>query len=109
MIRAPKVTANLAFNYEVETSAGLFNAYVSGHYNSGLKYDPAGIGVQRHYATVDTELSFAPSAVKGLRVVLWGRNLTNKRYASGILTSALAIGVQYADPLTFGGRLEFAF
>jgi iron complex outermembrane receptor protein len=109
MIRAPKVTGNLALNYEVETAAGLFNAYVSGHYNSGLKYDPAGVGVQRHYATLDSEISFEPASIKGLRIVLWGRNLTNKRYLDGILTSAFAIGAEYADPRTFGGRLEFSF
>ena len=82
---------------------------MSGHYNSGVKYDPAGVGRQSSYATVDAELAFSPSAIKGMRAVLWGRNLTNKAYASGILTSAFAVGVQYADPRTFGGRLEFEF
>jgi iron complex outermembrane recepter protein len=109
LIRSPKWTANAALNYEVETSAGTFGAYVAGNYNSGLKYDVAGIIAQKRYALLDAELSFKPDFLKGLRVVVWGKNLTDKRYIQSVLTSGFVQGASYADPRTFGVRGEFSF
>ncbi|PXA82866.1 hypothetical protein DMC47_45230 [Nostoc sp. 3335mG] len=109
LIRSPKWTANAALNYEVETGAGTFGAYVAGNYNSGLKYDVAGIIAQKRYALLDAELSFKPDFLKGLRIVVWGKNLTDKAYIQSVLTSQFVQGASYADPRTFGVRGEFSF
>ena len=109
LIRAPKWTANAAINYQVETGAGTFAAYVAGNYNSGINYDAAGIIRQRRYALLDGELSFAPEGLEGVRLVLWGRNLTNKAYIQSVLTSQFVQGASYADPRTYGVRAEFKF
>jgi iron complex outermembrane receptor protein len=109
LIRSPKWTANAALNYEVETGAGTLGAYVAGNYNSGLNYDVAGIIRQKRYALLDAELSFKPNFLKGLRLVVWGRNLTDKAYIQSVLTSSFVQGASYADPRTFGVRGEFAF
>jgi len=58
---------------------------------------------------LDAELSFSPEALKGLRVVLWGKNLTNHDYLQSVLESQLVDAVSYTDPRTYGVRLEFTF
>ena len=109
MIRSPKWSGNLAVNYEVETGAGKIGAYVAGNYNSGIKYDVAGIIRQREYALLDAELSYAPDGLNGVRLVLWGKNLTNKAYLQSVLTSQFVNGGSFADPRTYGVRAEFKF
>jgi iron complex outermembrane receptor protein len=109
MIRAPKWSGNLSANYEHDIGAGKIGAYVAGNYNSGIRYDAAGIIRQRAYALLDSELSFAPSGIEGLRFVLYGRNLTNKAYYQSVLTSQFVQGGSYADPRTYGARVEFSF
>ena len=109
LIRSPKWTANAALNYEVETGAGTLGAYVAGNYNSGLKYDVEGIIRQKAYALLDAQLSFKPDFLKGLRIVVWGKNLTNKAYFQSVLSSTFVQGASYADPRTFGVRGEFTF
>ncbi len=107
--RTPKYTANVAANYGLDTGAGRFSAYGSVFYNSGISYDPAGFVRQGRYTTVNGELSFAPDAVKGLRLVLWGKNLTDKSYLSSVLETNFVYGGSYAEPRTYGVRAEFQF
>ena len=109
LTRAPKLTGTASVNYGKDTNVGRFNLYLSGNYNSGLYYDANNRVHQGRYATLTTELSFMPDAIKGLRVVAYGRNLTNKSYISSALESQLGDLVSYADPRTYGIRVEFAF
>ena len=44
-----------------------------------------------------------------MRLVLWGKNLTNKAYLQSVLESALADASSYGEPRTFGVRAEFKF
>ncbi|TVV76258.1 TonB-dependent receptor [Sphingomonas solaris] len=107
--RAPKFSGNAAINYGVDTNAGRIAAFVNGTYNSGISYDAAGTVRQRRYALLDAELSFAPESIKGLRLVAWGKNLTNRDYLSSVLESQFVLGGSYNDPRTYGVRAEFAF
>jgi iron complex outermembrane recepter protein len=107
--RAPKFSGNATLDYRVDTSAGRFGANVSGTYNSGITYDAANEVWQKHYATLGANISFEPAAIKGLRLVLWGKNLTNKTYLSSELESQFVIGGTYAEPRTYGVRAEFVF
>ena len=45
----------------------------------------------------------------GLRVVLWGKNLTNKAYLQSVLESQLADASSYGEPRTFGGEVSVKF
>jgi iron complex outermembrane recepter protein len=64
---------------------------------------------QNSFATLDTELSFEPASMKGLRLVVSGKNLTDKAYLASLLQTDFADGVSYAEPRTFGVRAEFSF
>ena len=109
LIRAPKFTGNFMINYETDLDPGRFTAYLSAHYSSGYIYDPSGSLKQPKYAVLDSELSFSPKGIQGLRLVLWGRNLTNKTYYGGFFSSVFGFGGLLAAPRTFGGRIEYAF
>ena len=109
LLRAPKWTVTLSGNYEKETDAGTFGAFASFYYNSGQFLETSSRIYQSGYALIDGELSYAPATVPGLRVVLWGKNLTDKDYLAGALVTDFSDQVAYAEPRTFGVRAEFAF
>jgi iron complex outermembrane receptor protein len=109
LVRAPKVSGNFTINYETQLDPGKITAYLSAHYNSGYKYDPAGTLKQPKYATLDSEISFSPNALPGARFVIWGRNLTDKTYFGGFFSSVNGFGGLLSPPRTVGGRIEYAF
>ena len=99
----------MSANYEHEMSAGKFGAYVTLYYNSGQYIESFSRIFQDAYATVDTQLSFAPAALKGVNFVLWGKNLTDRNYLAGALITDFADAASYAEPRTYGVRAEFQF
>jgi iron complex outermembrane receptor protein len=110
MIRTPRWSMNGSVNYGHDIGdAGRAELFVSGYYASRVYYDANSRVSQAGYATMDAELSFAPTAIKGLRFVLWGKNLTDKIYLISVLEGAPADGVSFADPRTFGARIDYQF
>jgi iron complex outermembrane receptor protein len=109
LMRTPEWTANASFNWDHRMGAGELGFYVDASYNSGVYLDPLNRVHQKPYVLVDAELSFAPARIPGLRLVLWGKNLTNKAYLQSVLESQLADEASYGDPRTYGVRAEFSF
>lgn len=109
LLRAPKFSGNFSANYAIETSAGRIGAYGSLYHTSSYGMEPGNRIKQGAYTTFDGELSFVPSGIEGLRLVLWGKNLTNKAYLASTLTSTLGDVGSYAPPRTLGIRAEFGF
>lgn len=109
LLRSPKFSGNLGANYALETEAGKFNAFASFYYNSGFGMELSNRIRQERHATVDAEVSFAPSGLDGARFVIWGKNLTDKAIYSQVLASNLSDLASYAPPRTFGIRAEYAF
>ena len=88
---------------------GRLGAFASVYYNSGFGFEVSNRLWQRSYTTVNGELSFTPNAVKGLRLVLWGKNLGDSAYLMSVLADDLTDAGAYAEPRTFGVRAEYAF
>jgi iron complex outermembrane receptor protein len=109
MIRTPKFTGTLSANYEVETEMGQFGAYASLYYNDGFKWEVSGRIREKAHTTLDGELSYSPTSMENLRLVLWGRNLTDEDVKQSVLTSDFGDGVSYAPPRTYGVRAEYKF
>jgi iron complex outermembrane receptor protein len=107
--RMAKYQGNLNLSYTHDFSSGELGAYLSIAYNSRTTFDPIGNIVQGPVTTLNGELSFAPEFLKGLRLVLWGKNLTNKAYIVGVLATNYNNSATYAAPRQFGGRVEFKF
>ena len=107
--RSPKWSGALAANYQTEIEAGTVAANASLYYTDNYGVDPLGILKQGAYSTLSAELSFAPTSMPGLRLVAWGRNLTNTVYISQGQVNDFATSYALADPRTFGVRAEYAF
>jgi iron complex outermembrane receptor protein len=106
---APSWTGNASVDYTHEFSAGVFGLDVNGNYNSAFYFDPNNRVKQHPYALLNAELSFAPSALPGLRLILWGKNLTDHDYLQSVLETPFADAVSWSPPRTFGGRIEYKF
>lgn len=109
MIRSPKITGFLNADYRLQTSIGEFGAFGSVYYNDGYNMEVLGYVEQESFTLVNAELSFIPASMPSLRFVLWGDNLTDEDYLQSLLQSPFANGVSYADPRTYGGRIEWNF
>ena len=109
LLRMPKFSGNLALNYDKEMSAGEFTAYLSLAYQSKVRFDVVGLTGTKAYASLNGELGFSPAGVKGLRLVLWGKNLGNVHYILSNLQQAYGLYGVYGPPRQFGGRVEFKF
>jgi len=109
LVHAPKFTMNWSIDYLHEFSSGKFGLNLNGNYDAGYFFDPNNRIKQKPYALLNAELSFEPNFMKGLRLVLWGRNLTNHNYLQSVLETNFADAVSWAPPRQYGGRVEFRF
>jgi iron complex outermembrane receptor protein len=109
LVHAPKFTANWGINYEHEFSSGKFGLNFNGNYDAGFFFDPNNRIKQKAYALLNAEVSFEPNFLKGLRLVLWGKNLTNHNYLQSVLQTDYADSVSWGAPRQYGGRAEFRF
>jgi len=109
LVHAPKLTANASIDYNRQLSAGRLGLNVSGNYDAGIFHDANNRIEQRPYALLSSEVSFAPASLPDLRLVLWGRNLTDRDYLQSVLESPLGDVVSWAAPRTYGVRGEFSF
>ncbi len=107
--RAPKFAATASIDYGYDISAGRIGMNVSGNYNSGFPFDPNGHLRQRRYALVNAELSFVPASVPGLRVALYGKNLSDHDYIQSTLPTGFSDSTSWSPPRTYGVRAEFSF
>ena len=106
---APKFTANASVDYHHDFSAGRFGINAGLTYNSGFPFDVGGHINQKEYVLLGGEISFAPSGLDGLRLIVWGKNLTNRNYIAGSLPTTFGNSVAWAPPRQYGVRAEFKF
>jgi iron complex outermembrane recepter protein len=109
MLRSPRFSGNVSANYEIETSIGRFGAFASVFDTSSYYLEPTISILQSGYATVDGQVSYEPAGLRGLKLVLWGKNLNNRAYLNSVVISSFSDWVQYANPRTFGVRAEYSF
>lgn len=109
MLRSPKWSGNGSADLKVETTAGTFGAFATLEFSSSFGLEPTGLVRSGSFVRLDGSLSFAPAAVRGLRLIAWGKNLTNTTYLVTANVSNLASAVVPNDPRTFGMRAEYSF
>ena len=109
LLRSPEWSGSVSANYQTDIEAGRIGAYASLYFTDSFVLESTNRIVVDGYETLDAELSFAPNALKGLRLVAWGKNLTNKAYLNQAVVSTFADTVSYGAPRTYGVRAEYAF
>jgi iron complex outermembrane receptor protein len=112
IIGAPDWTANLGFKYARSTVVGALgaggNIYYSSAYAPG--YDDQLNGTYRYeqggYAVVNLNVSLQPDA--HWKVLLWGRNVTDRRVKIAYSGNPFGDSAVYAEPRTCGIKVEYS-
>lgn len=107
--RAPEWTASLAANYQSVINAGELGANASLYYTDDYTVDPLGLIPQDSYTTINIELSFSPASSPALRLIAWGKNLTDEAYFAQGQVNEFSTQISWADARTYGLRAEYSF
>ena len=109
MERAPEFTGTFSIDYHVETDIGLFNAHASLYHSSTVFLETSGRIRQKPYDILDLEMGYAPDSLPGLRLSVYGSNVTNEAYLVGALETPFGSVVPFAPPRQYGARIEYRF
>jgi len=108
MIRAPRWTFNLGFNWGREFIGGHLNLNSNLFYSSRVYFDFANLTSQKPYTLVSGELSWTTSDA-AWRFSIWTTNVTNSKVFREIRTAALATDFALEAPRRVGIGLERRF
>jgi iron complex outermembrane receptor protein len=109
MIKTPKTTGNLTASYDLDLPVGLVTFSGTESYSSSYFFDLLQRVTQGGYGTLNGNVFMAPTAVKGLRVGLFGRNLTNKAYFQSSLLGPSSDAPVFSAPREIGVSAGYAF
>jgi len=105
LLRSPEFTGNVTLDYSHETERGTIDASANLAYSSSVFHDY--LIRQKAYATLGGRAGYT-FGDSGMRIGVYGRNLTNKAYIGSTLLSGLGITASYARPREVGISLSFA-
>ncbi|MDX3911691.1 MAG: TonB-dependent receptor [Sphingobium sp.] len=105
---AAKFSGNVAANYKANVSGGELTASGNVYYNSGYYFESDNQLRQSRFAKLGASLNWRSAS--GIKIGVFGRNLTNRRTATFGATQAGGNPViAYADPRTYGATVGFEF
>ena len=109
--RSPKVSANLGFNYRLQTAIGPWVLSPNYSYHSSYYWDPDNQHRQSPVGLLDTTVSYSPMNSDNWTLRLWGKNLTDVRYYFNDTESAGASGTAavVAPPRTYGVSFNYKY
>ena len=108
LIRAPKLTLNLAAGYETDIGDDTLAFNVSYSHNSGFPWEPDNRLRQKSYDIFNANVSYT---LNGPQVTLrgWVKNLTDQLYYVQVSESAFGDRGRPAAPRTYGISIEKKF
>jgi len=109
MIRAPRTTFGVSFDYTAETEAGDIGFAGNVFHSAKYFWDFQNRLTQPAYTLVNGEISFSPAGEPGIRLSIWGRNLTNEIVYSQMTSTTTADVVGFERPRSYGGSVSFTF
>jgi iron complex outermembrane receptor protein len=106
--KAPRFSGNLTLEYGHPLFNGKTTVGSTYYYDSGFPWESGGRVRQLAYGTLAAEIAWTPASER-FRVMLWGKNLTNKNYLQSEFDTAGGDEVVYAAPRWFGvtGSVKF--
>jgi iron complex outermembrane recepter protein len=107
-VRSPTWTATLGASYEHDVGAGILSLNGNVFYSSKFYFDAPNRIVQDEYAIVNANIGLALHN-SGVKLTIWGKNLTNSKTIMSTNIGGLADGVSYAAPRTFGVQVGYTF
>jgi len=108
LIRAPRLTASGTLSYRKAMSGGTFDASTTVNYSSAFNLDITGTIHQHAYAALTAQMGYR-LADSGLRVGIFGRNLTNSDYLIAGFSSAGGFFGTPTSPRELGISINFSY
>lgn len=107
---APKVTANLGFDYTLETGGDSeWNVSADYFYNDGYYFEADNVIHQPSFHIVNAQLRYSPS--KSLAFRVWGKNLLDEKYSTRVFGFPGPQGYPYTPgaPAVYGVGVDVNF
>lgn len=105
---AAKFTFGLGGDYTVEAGTGKITFTADYYHNSGYFFEPDNFLHQGSYDLLSSQIRYAPT--DNLAVRIWGKNLTNSKYAQlAVAAGPAAFLYRPAPPRTYGIAVDFNF
>lgn len=108
MLVAPLWTGTLSGTYTKTLTPGVLEASASLYYSSSYRWEYTGRVQTPSYDLVNARLSFSPRN-SNFRYTLYGKNLTNRVYISGVTPSAETAVAFFGQPREVGLTIDYSF
>jgi iron complex outermembrane receptor protein len=108
MLRAPKLTATATLSYSADIAWGKLDASGTVYYSSAYDYDVRSVVRTKSYAILNGRIALTPVNSR-FQFSIFGRNLTNKAYIDGEISSNEGNTVHIAPPRQVGIGIDYAF
>jgi iron complex outermembrane receptor protein len=109
VIRAPRFTFGLNGDYSHDVGHGSIGISGNLFYSGRYFWEFSSRLTQPAYVMMNGEVSWTPNRDLGLRLSVWGRNLANEVVYQQMLPSAMADGVTFERPRSYGVSASFKF
>ncbi|MBJ7499342.1 MAG: hypothetical protein JHC57_06280 [Sphingopyxis sp.] len=109
MIRAPRFTLGVNFDWSHETSAGVFGIAGNIFHSDRYFWDFENRLTQPAYTMINGDISWSPGPGSQLRLSIYARNLANTVVYSQMTSSATADKAGFDRPRSWGGSASFSF
>lgn len=111
LVRAPKWSYSISATHDLSLgSGGVVTSRVSFSYNGETPANDAANYFVPSWHLLDGSIGWSPSQDSGLKVSVWGKNLTNKTYAvTGTYVAGLFTDLYQALPRRYGLEVAYRF
>lgn len=109
MIRAPRATVGVNFDWSHDTSLGTFGLAGNVFHSAKYYWDFENRLTQPAYTMINGDISFSPAGLDKLRLSVFVRNLANEVVYSQMTSTATADKVGFERPRTWGASASFSF
>lgn len=109
MIRAPRATVGVNFDWSHDTDLGRFGLAGNVFHSAKYYWDFENRLTQPAYTMINGDISFSPAALDGLRLSVFVRNLANEVVYGQMTSTSTADVVGYERPRTWGASASFTF
>lgn len=109
MQRAPSFTGNIGARYRADLAGGELQLSGNLYYSSKFFFGPSGIQFpQKGYEVLSLRAQWEDSSERFM-VAVYGDNVTNSRYKTGVQYGNNGIGANWSKPVTYGVEFGVKF
>jgi iron complex outermembrane recepter protein len=109
MQRAPSFTGNIGARYRADVAGGELQLSGNLYYSSKFFFGPSGVQFpQKGYEVLSLRAQWTDASDRYM-IAVYGDNVTNSRYKTGVQYGNNGIGANWSKPVTYGIELGVKF